>query len=119
MKHSHDHRDLSEQVAKKEQRKLKARREGGRSVWYGLGMFGLVGWSIAVPTVIGTVIGIWIDRTWQLGFSGTLTSLFVGVVMGCAIAWYWVKREGLMEFGSDSSNENATEMRPDAEENHE
>ena len=72
---------------------MKARREQGRSIWYGLGMFGLVGWSIAVPTLVGIAVGIWIDRTWQHKFSCTLMCLFVGVVVGCSIAWYWVKRE--------------------------
>lgn len=94
--------ELSEQVAKKEQRKMKARREQGRSIWYGLGMFGLVGWSIAVPTLIGIALGIWIDRTWQPKFSCTLMCLFVGVVIGCSIAWYWVKRESLTAMDSDN-----------------
>ncbi len=93
--------ELSEQVAKKEQRKMKARRDQDRSIWYGLGMFGLVGWSIAIPTLIGIAIGIWIDRTWQHKFSCTLMCLFVGVVIGCSIAWYWVKRESLTTLDSD------------------
>lgn len=81
---------------------MKARREQDRSIWYGLGMFGLVGWSIAIPTVAGIAIGIWIDRMWQHKFSCTLMCLFVGVVFGCSIAWYWVKRESLT--GVDSGN---------------
>lgn len=85
--------DLTEQVGQKEQRKIKARREQGRSIWYGLGMFGIVGWSIAVPTLIGIAVGIWLDRRWPQPFSFTLMCLFVGVVIGCVIAWYWVKRE--------------------------
>ncbi len=93
---------------------MKARREQDRSIWYGLGMFGLVGWSIAIPTLIGIAIGIWIDRTWQHKFSGTLMSLFVGVVIGCSMAWYWVKHESLTEMDSDnyeSSNESDDEPR--------
>ena len=93
---------------------MKARREQDRSIWYGLGMFGLVGWSIAIPTLIGIAIGIWIDRTWQHKFSCTLMSLFVGVVIGCSIAWYWVKRESLTAMDSDnheSSNESDDEPR--------
>jgi ATP synthase protein I len=97
--------ELSKQVAKKEQRKLKA-RERDRSIWYGLGMFGLVGWSIAIPTVIGIAIGIWIDRTWKHKFSCTLMCLFVGVVIGCSIAWYWVQRESLA--GTDSDNDESS-----------
>jgi len=87
---------LIEQVSKKEQRKLKARKQN-RSVWFGLGMFGLVGWSIAIPTLIGIAIGIWIDRSWPGRFSCTLMCLFLGVVVGCWIAWYWIKREVLTD----------------------
>ena len=94
-------KEVSEQVARKERRKLKARREQDRGIWYGLGMFGLVGWSIAIPTVLGIALGIWMDRTWQHTFSWTLMCLFAGVVVGCSIAWYWVKRESMEALGSD------------------
>ena len=71
---------------------------------YGLGMFGLVGWSIAIPTVMGIAIGIWIDHIWQHRFSWTLMCLFMGVVMGCSIAWYWVKRESLVAMDYENGN---------------
>ena len=80
-------------VKAKEERKRKARREGERSVWFGLGMFGLVGWSVAIPTLIGTAIGLWIDARWPSPISWTLTLLIVGVFMGCLNAWWWVQRE--------------------------
>jgi ATP synthase protein I len=82
-----------EQVAAEEARKQKARLEKDRSLWFGLGMFGLVGWSVAIPTLIGIAIGLWIDRTVPSPYSWTLMLLFVGVVAGCLNAWYWVKRE--------------------------
>lgn len=85
--------ELSANIAKKEARKLKARKNPGRSVWFGLGMMGLVGWSVALPTIIGISIGIFIDRHWDSPLSCTLTCLFLGLVAGCAIAWYWIKRE--------------------------
>jgi ATP synthase protein I len=88
--------DMSRQIGVKEHRKIRARQQD-RSVWFGLGMFGLVGWSIAVPTVIGIAVGLWMDRTWDHDFSCTLMGLFAGVVGGCTIAWYWVKRESLGE----------------------
>ena len=96
----HEH-ELTANVARKAQRKMKARRNASRSIWYGLGMFGLVGWSVAIPVVIGVVVGIWIDRTWKPRFSCTLTCLFIGVVVGCSIAWYWIKQEGLVENDGD------------------
>ncbi|MFO7784368.1 MAG: AtpZ/AtpI family protein [Thermodesulfobacteriota bacterium] len=85
-------RTWSEEVGVKEQRKLRARKED-RGVWFGLGMFGLVGWAVAVPTIIGVGLGVWMDRAWESAVSWTLTGLFVGVVVGCLSAWYWVKRE--------------------------
>ena len=81
------------EVRRKEQQKLRARREGERSVWFGLGMFGLVGWSVAIPTVIGIMLGLYIDTRIESQASWTLMLLFLGVVVGCLNAWYWVKRE--------------------------
>ena len=80
-------------IARKARQMEKARRRPQESVWYGLGMFGLVGWSIAIPTLIGVALGIWIDRRWPGPVSWTLTLLFVGVVVGCLNAWYWIKQE--------------------------
>ena len=98
---------LEDQVRRKERRKLRARREGDRGVWFGLGMFGLVGWSIAVPTVIGVMAGLYIDRRWDAPYSWTLMLLFAGVIIGCLNAWYWIKRESEPPpaGGSDSNAE--------------
>jgi ATP synthase protein I len=90
-------KDFPKEVRSKETRKLQARKEGDRSVWFGLGMFGLVGWSVAVPTLAGIAIGIWIDKTWPGPRSWTLMFLVIGVIVGCVNAWYWVKRESRHE----------------------
>lgn len=84
---------LTEKVGAKENRKMKARREKDRGVWFGLGMFGLVGWAVAIPTVIGIGLGIWVDTKWPSRYSWTLMFLITGVLVGCLNAWYWVKRE--------------------------
>ena len=84
---------LIEKIGDKENRKMKARQEKDRGVWFGLGMFGLVGWSVAIPTVIGIAVGIWIDAKWPSSYSWTLMFLIIGVVIGCLNAWYWVRRE--------------------------
>lgn len=87
-------RNLSGTVGKKASRRIKARRTRDRSIYFGLGMFGLVGWTIAVTTLLGVAAGIWIDRTWPGPYSWTLTLLFLGLLVGCLNAWYWIKREG-------------------------
>lgn len=80
-------------VQKKAERRLKAQREQYRVIWYGLAMSGLVGWSVALPTVIGIFLGRWLDRHWDFGFSWTLTCILLGVAIGCLNAWYWIQRE--------------------------
>ena len=90
-------REWSQEVGTREERKIKARRLRGRSLWYGLGMYGLVGWSVAIPTLIGVAIGLWIDKKWPSRFSFTLMFLFMGLVIGCLNAWHWVKKESRNE----------------------
>lgn len=85
------------EVRDKEQRKLRARGREERSVWFWLGMFGLVGWTIAIPTVAGIAIGLWMDRTWAGPPSWTLTMMFIGLAIGCLGAWYWVRKESRRE----------------------
>jgi ATP synthase protein I len=82
-----------EEVGKREIRKTRSRKRKEESVWYGLGMFGLVGWAVSVPTLIGLALGLWIDTKWRGPISWTLIGLFTGVVLGCLNAWYWVSKE--------------------------
>jgi ATP synthase protein I len=85
--------ELSEDVGAREVRKARVRRTKDRTLWLGLGMFGVVGWSIAVPTLIGIVLGLWLDRLWPGGFSWTLALLLAGVTLGCLNVLYWVSLE--------------------------
>ena len=84
---------LPEEIGEKAERKIRARKEEDQGVWFGLGMFGLVGWAVAVPTLLGIVLGVWLDRQFPGKPSWTLTLLFIGVILGCINAWYWVRRE--------------------------
>lgn len=83
---------FSKIVGDKEERKLLAQKDT-RSVWAGLGLFGLVGWSITVPTLLGAALGFWLDKTYKQSFSWTLSMLVVGLMLGCLIAWNWIKKE--------------------------
>jgi ATP synthase protein I len=87
------HHEFERQIQEKTTRKLKARREGDRSIWAGLGLFGMVGWSVIVPTLLGIALGIWIDNRFPSSHSWTLMLLFMGIVLGCWNAWYWIQRE--------------------------
>jgi len=84
---------FSRQVGAQAARKLKAQRRGTPSLWFGLGMSGLVGWTVTVPTVIGAAIGIWVDARYPSSYSWALMLLLAGLVIGCLNAWYWVQSE--------------------------
>jgi ATP synthase protein I len=90
---AHDETRFSRQVGAQAARKLKARRVAPKSVWFGLGMSGLVGWSVTIPTVIGAALGIWVDKQYTSRYSWTLMFLLMGLIIGCLNAWLWVQSE--------------------------
>lgn len=84
--------ELLEKIERDSLKKIKAEEEGPE-IMFGLGLFGIVGWSIAVPTLLGIFLGIFLDNRFTQGFSWTLTLLFAGVVMGSLNAWHWIKEK--------------------------
>jgi ATP synthase protein I len=63
-----------------------------RSLWHGLGTIGTVGWTIGLPTVLGVLLGVWIDSIWPASpFSWTLVLLIGGLLTGLASAWLWLE----------------------------
>jgi ATP synthase protein I len=93
IKSANDRNAFSREVAAKASRKLMARRNSAQGVWFGLGMMGLVGWSVVVPTLLGVALGIWLDNRHPGRLSWTLTLLVTGLVIGCLNAWHWVSKE--------------------------
>lgn len=85
--------EFQRRVGKHAERKRRARAAGRPSAWFGLGMFGLIGWSVAIPTLAGVALGLWLDERYPGDVSWTLTFLIIGVALGCLNAWYWVKQE--------------------------
>jgi ATP synthase protein I len=83
---------FSQEVRAQAARKLKAQRNP-TGVWFGLGMMGLIGWSVVVPTLLGAAIGIWLDNRHLGSHSWTLALLVAGLAIGCFTAWYWVANE--------------------------
>jgi ATP synthase protein I len=81
------------QVGAKAARKLRARRNAKPGVWFGLGMMGLIGWSVTVPTLLGAGLGLWLDSRHPGAHSWTLALLVAGLALGCLNAWHWVAKE--------------------------
>ena len=84
---------LAGQIGAKAARKLKARRNGAPGVWFGLGMMGLIGWSVVVPTLLGAALGLWLDKNHPAAHSWTLALLMAGLAVGCFNAWLWLAKE--------------------------
>ena len=93
MKPSKDEPTFAAQIGAQAARKLRARRNPTPGVGFGLGMMGLIGWSVAVPAMLGIALGIWLDRRHPGAHSWTLALFFGGLALGCFNAWHWVAQE--------------------------
>jgi ATP synthase protein I len=83
---------FKDRVDRKAAQKIRVRLEPDQTIWFGLGVFGVVGWSVAIPTLIGVALGLWIDATWPSRYSWALMLLIGGVILGCMNAWFWVRK---------------------------
>jgi ATP synthase protein I len=98
---------LTATVGGKAARKLKAKNNEANPVWFGLGMMGLVGWSVAIPALLGAALGIWLDQHYPGERSFTLALLVAGLTLGCFNAWHWISREqsDMLEQEKDTDDE--------------
>ena len=86
-------RALRRAVLRKTLRHERAQRRREQSVWSFLGTFGLIGWTVALPTLAGLVFGLFLDDITDTDRSFAITFLVVGAAVGCFAAWYWIKQE--------------------------
>ncbi|MCM1984937.1 AtpZ/AtpI family protein [Lyngbya confervoides] len=91
-----DEDSFQQTVTHKADRKHRA-RQGRKRVWFGLGLFGLVGWSVTIPTLLGLALGRWLDHHLPSRYSWTLMLLVLGIGLGCWNAWYWIQKESRHE----------------------
>lgn len=75
-------------------RMKRARSESGISPLRGLGAFGIIGWSVAVPTVGGAFLGLWLNQVAPQTFSWPIALILGGIVVGGIISWNWISKEG-------------------------
>ena len=83
---------FSIEIGAKERRKMRARHTF-RNTWFGFSVFGLIGWSVAIPTLAGIALGVCLDARYPGRYSWTLMLLIAGLGIGCLNAWHWVSRE--------------------------
>jgi ATP synthase protein I len=96
---------FSDTIEKIEERKLKEKGKKVNALFMGFSMFGLVGWSVAIPTLLATGLGVWLDKSHPQKFSWTLTLLITGLIVGCLMAAYWVRSEDGSMDDKETKNE--------------
>lgn len=79
--------EMRRSIDLRESRRQKWEREGERPLWKNLSMIGALGWLIVAPTLLGVLIGRWLDDRYGSGvfFSGSF--IFLGVCLGAYLAW--------------------------------
>ncbi len=74
-------------------RERMARDEPEPSLGNRLGQIGILGWTIVIPTLLGLVIGHWLDRHFGTGVFFSAPLLMVGAALGLWSAWKWMHRQ--------------------------
>lgn len=78
-------------------RRAAERSEQGRadpepSLGVRLGQIGILGWTIVVPTLLGVVVGRWLDRSFATGVFFSAPLIMIGAAFGLWSAWKWMHR---------------------------
>ncbi len=103
---------FTRRIGNRAERKQHARNNADRALWHGLGAMGTVGWTVGLPTLIGVLLGIWIDALWLTSpVSWTLVLMIGGLLFGVGSAWLWlegerkeIEREGFRQEHSQEEN---------------
>jgi ATP synthase protein I len=95
-----DKKDFRDQAIKKEARKLKSRRNKEVNALWGFRLFGLVGWSVVVPALLGIFLGGLLEHYYTGSHAWTLALLLGGILVGSVLALFLLARE-LFKKGDD------------------
>lgn len=82
--------DPADRIHQRAQNLQRARQRKNASPLHGLAAFGVIGWSVAVPTVAGALLGRWLNTVAPQNFSWTLALILGGLVLGGIHAWNWI-----------------------------
>jgi ATP synthase protein I len=83
-------RPMQREIEKKIVRRM-ARKDSPATVLRAFTLFGIIGWSVAVPVAVFAYLGIWLERAGDTPL--TLSFIVIGFVIGCYDAYYWLSKE--------------------------
>lgn len=79
--------ELDRRIATFARRRARAQARGGPSLWAQATWVGTVGWLIAVPIVVGALLGHLLDRRLGSGITWAMAGLTLGVMLGGYALW--------------------------------
>ncbi|MFA5663303.1 AtpZ/AtpI family protein [Castellaniella sp.] len=94
--------DPIDPIRRQARRMGRARSRPPYSSLQGLSAFGVIGWSVAIPTVGGALLGLWLDRVAPQSFSWPIALMLGGLVIGIIVVSNWVSRESRRARDDDS-----------------
>lgn len=84
---------LSEAVRLRKARHEQWQRSGERPLWRNLSMIGALGWLIVAPTLLGVLVGRWLDTRFGSGIFWTGAFIMLGAALGGYMAWQRIGKE--------------------------
>lgn len=82
--------------ARASRRLISSREEKTVNARLGLSFLGAIGWHVPVPTVLGALLGKWLDGKYpHETVSWSLNLMLLGLALGMVSTWVWVRREGI------------------------
>jgi ATP synthase protein I len=80
-------------VRLRQERQDEWRRSGERPLWRNLSMIGALGWLIVTPTLLGVLIGRWLDVRFGSGIFWSGALIMLGATFGGYLAWQRISKE--------------------------
>lgn len=78
---------LYRSVEQRAGRRTRWEREGERPLWQNLSMIGALGWLVVTPTILGALVGRWLDRIFDQGVFWTGSLICLGAAIGLYLVW--------------------------------
>ncbi|MDY0071732.1 MAG: hypothetical protein RBR77_03690 [Thauera sp.] len=99
-------------IRRRAERMQHRRRHPGPSPLRGLSALGVLGWSVALPTVGGALLGLWLEQVAPQPFSWPLALMLGGLVIGAVVAWEWMSKEGRSTVADQYTEQDTEDGRP-------
>ena len=80
-------RALPDAVERAHTRRTQWLRSGEWPLGRALAMMGRFGWAIVIPTLLGVLVGRWLDRIFATGVMFTAALVMVGAAVGFWMVW--------------------------------